>query len=135
MVFEFFTDPDNLLKVTPTDIPVEILNKSDPVITLGTLVELKMKLYGFVPVKWQTEITEWSPPDYFIDQQPKGPYRFWEHTHRFVEKNGGTLIIDHLRYAVPGYFLEPLIYRLFVKNSLDHIFDYRQQHYPEIFEE
>ncbi|MHA2504040.1 MAG: SRPBCC family protein [Candidatus Kariarchaeaceae archaeon] len=129
-VFDFFANPDNLLKVTPDTIPVTVLNKEPIVMQEGTVVYLKMRLFGFMPVKWETRIDEWSPPDYFTDTQPKGPYRYWKHTHSFVPKDGGTLIVDHVEYAVPGFFLEPLVHALAVKRNLDHLFDYRQQQYP-----
>ena len=129
-VFEFFANPDNLLKVTPDTIPVSILNTEPIVMSEGTTVDLKMKLFGFLPVKWQTRIDVWSPPNEFVDTQPKGPYRYWKHTHSFIPKDGGTLIVDHVEYAVPGFFLEPLIHELAVKRNLIHLFDYRQEQYP-----
>lgn len=131
VVFNFFTSPDNLLKVTPDNISVTILNEEEIIMEEGTEIDLKMKLFGFVPMKWQTKIDEWQPPDYFVDIQPKGPYRYWKHTHRFEEKDGGTLIIDHIEYTVPGFFLEPIIHALKVKPNLDHLFDYRQEKYQE----
>jgi len=129
-VFAFFADPDNLLKVTPDTIPVTILNEDPIIMQEGTTVDLKMKLFRFVPVTWQTKIIDWSPPDSFTDTQPKGPYRHWKHTHSFIPQNGGTLIVDHVEYAVPGFFLEPLVHALAVNPNLQHLFDYRQEQYP-----
>ena len=133
-VFAFFSQTDNLLKVTPPSIPVTI-KQQNITIELGTVVDLKMRLFGFLPVRWQTKIIIWEPPHRFVDSQPRGPYRFWEHSHQFEARDGGTMITDHLRYAVPGWIFEPLIHQLFVKRTLYQLFDYRQQQYVQLLTE
>ncbi len=132
-VFSFFANPNNLLLVTDPSIPVEILTDK-PIMKKNTVINLKMKLFGFLPVKWQTKISTWNPPQEFIDIQPKGPYKYWKHQHKFTSLENGTLVIDHLEFIVPGFFLEPIIYRLFVKNNLERLFDYRQKIYPKLLE-
>ncbi|MDA1189860.1 MAG: SRPBCC family protein, partial [Chloroflexi bacterium] len=75
-----------------------------------------------VPVRWRSEIAVWDPPHRFVDRQIKGPYRHWVHEHRFVSRDGGTLAIDHVEYAVPG---GALVNKLFVRRDLEKIFAYR----------
>ena len=54
-----------------------------------------------MPVRWLTEITEWDPPHRFVDQQIKGPYALWHHTHEFEpDGTGGTVMRDTVRYAI-----------------------------------
>ena len=89
----------------------------------GTLIDYRLRLHGF-PIRWRTEITLWEPPVRFADTQLRGPYRLWEHTHTFVEKDGGTLCRDEVRYAVPG---GALIERLFVRRDVEKIFAFRQE--------
>ena len=54
-----------------------------------------------LPVRWTTEIDIWEPPHRFVDFQVRGPYRIWEHTHTFEPVEGGTLMTDRIRYAIP----------------------------------
>jgi ligand-binding SRPBCC domain-containing protein len=36
-----------------------------------------------------------------VDEQLHGPYRIWEHTHRFRDGGRTTIIEDVVRYRVP----------------------------------
>jgi ligand-binding SRPBCC domain-containing protein len=130
--FTFFTNPDNLLKVTPDTFPTTILNKEPITMEKGTLIRLKMRLFKLFPVKWETKIEEWDPPHKFVDTQPSGPYRYWRHIHRFEAVGDNTRIIDSVQYAVPGWIIEPIVHSLIVRKSLINLFDYRQKKYKEL---
>ncbi len=54
----------------------------------GVLIDYSLKIHG-MPLQWKSEITVWDPPCCFVDEQRRGPYRFWLHEHRFVAKDGG----------------------------------------------
>ena len=51
----------------------------------------------------------------------------WIHEHRFEAVPGGTRVLDHVRYVVPGGPLAPLLHALFVKRDLRRIFTWRAQ--------
>ena len=72
-----------------------------------------------------TEIESWDPPIEFVDVQVRGPYRLWHHTHRFEPVDGGTLMRDVVRYALPFGLLGRLAHAWLVKADLEAIFDYR----------
>ena len=74
-------------------------------------------------------------PYKFIDQQIKGPYTLWHHTHTFEEKDGGTLIKDKLRYAIPFGLLGRLIHFIYIKYDINGIFQYRHKILNQIFKE
>ncbi len=98
-------------------------------IRAGTLIDYRLRLHG-IPIRWQSEISVWEPPLRFVDRQTRGPYRLWIHEHRFVEQEGGTLVIDHVNYRVPG---GSLINRLFIVPDLRKIFGFRMQKLQELF--
>ena len=125
-VFDFFSDAGNLERITPPKLGFSIITPRPLEIRQGTLIDYTLRIYGF-PVNWQTEISEWDPPNYFIDRQVSGPYGQWIHKHTFTElEDGRTLIEDEVRYRLP---LEPLgdILHFMVKSELDYIFDFRQK--------
>ena len=122
-VFAFFADARNLEAITPPWLKFEVLTPAPIAMRAGTLIDYRLRLHGF-PIRWRTEITLWEPPVRFADTQLRGPYRLWEHTHTFVEKDGGTLCRDEVRYAVPG---GALIERLFVRRDVEKIFAFRQE--------
>ena len=67
----------------------------------------------------------------FVDEQRRGPYKVWIHEHLFEERDGGTLIKDHVTYATAG---GRIIERWIVGPELRRIFAYRERRLKEIFE-
>jgi ligand-binding SRPBCC domain-containing protein len=128
-LFAFFSDAFQLETLTPPLLHFEVVTPPPIVIQSGTLIDYRLRLHG-IPVRWQSEIGEWEPPSRFVDRQTRGPYRLWRHEHRFVERDGGTLVIDHVDYRVPG---GRIVNRLFVVLDLRKIFRFRMQKLQELF--
>jgi ligand-binding SRPBCC domain-containing protein len=129
VVFDFFADARNLQTITPPWLHFVILTPTPIEMRPGALIDYKLRVHGF-PLRWQTEITEWNPPHHFVDQQLRGPYTLWHHTHRFFDQDGGTRCVDEVRYRPPG---GALINYLFVKRDVQKIFAYRQQQLQKHF--
>lgn len=121
--FGFFADAGNLQRLTPPWLDFAILTPRPIPMTAGSLIDYRIRVHG-VPLRWRTEISEWRPPHGFVDQQVKGPYRMWHHTHTFVAADGGTLVEDTVRYRPIG---GALMDRLFVRRDLVRIFMFRQR--------
>lgn len=128
-VFAFFADAANLDLLTPRRLRFEVLTPLPIVMRPGTRIEYRLRLHG-VPVQWQSEITVWEPPERFVDEQRRGPYRRWVHEHRFREADGETEVSDRVEYACPG---GALIHWLFVARDLRRIFRYRGTQLAEFF--
>jgi len=95
----------------------------------GTRIEYQLRIHG-LPVRWTTIIRAWEPPRRFVDEQARGPYRQWIHTHTFEERDGGTLCRDEVLYAHWG---GALAHRWLVAPDLEKIFAYRQAKLLELF--
>ncbi|MGC2108108.1 MAG: SRPBCC family protein [Candidatus Korobacteraceae bacterium] len=78
-------------------------------------------------MRWTSEITDWNPSHRFIDNQLRGPYALWHHEHSFVADNGGTRILDHVKYALPFGILGWLAHRLMTRRDVEAIFEYRRR--------
>lgn len=128
-VFPFFSNARNLQKITPPMLRFEVITEGEIDMRPGALIDYRISLRG-IPMKWRTEITEWDPPNGFADRQAKGPYRFWIHTHRFEEVDGGTRVLDHVDYGVPG---GALVNKLVAAPDVRRIFAYRQEALARIF--
>lgn len=131
-VFDFFSKAENLDALTPPNLKFKILTPLPIKMQAGTLIDYSIKLFG-VPFQWQTEIAQWKPQEEFIDQQIKGPYSKWIHTHSFEETHQGVIMKDKVEFASPGWILEPILHHLFIKNTLEQIFDYRNEQCRKIF--
>ena len=127
-VFSYFSDAHNLAEITPPWLKFVVLTPRPIEMQVGTLIDYRLKLRG-IPVKWQSEITEWNPPYEFVDEQRKGPYRTWIHTHTFTETDEGTIVGDQVEYAVLG---GQLVNNLFVRPDIEKIFEYRSQKLSEL---
>jgi len=131
-VFAFFADAANLEDLTPPWLHFKIRTQLPIVMKTGTLIDYTIR-WRLLPVAWQTEILEWTPPYRFVDQQIKGPYRLWHHAHTFEVNGGGTLMTDYVQYALPLGPLGTIARRLVVKRDLNAIFDYRFSRIAERF--
>lgn len=125
-VFPFFADAGNLQAITPQFLHFEYLTPLPVEMRPGTLIDYRIRLLG-LPMRWRTRIDEFDPPRRFVDVQLRGPYRMWHHTHEFREVEGGTLMIDLVRYQMPLGPLGRLVHLLLVRRLLDQIFDYRRR--------
>lgn len=130
-VFAFFADAANLDAITPPWLRFSI--KTPPPIPIaldvGVLIDYRLSLHG-VPISWRTRIAEWSPPARFVDEQVRGPYRLWRHTHTFEALDGGTVCRDRVEYAHAG---GAVVHTLLVRPDIERIFRYRQDRLAEMF--
>jgi hypothetical protein len=120
-VFAFFSDAANLDSITPPWLSFRTVTRQPIEMHAGTVIDYRLRVRGF-PVQWRSEITEWEPPYHFVDEQVRGPYRLWIHAHSFQPRNGGTLVCDDVRYAVP---FDWLLHKFVVRPDVERIFTYR----------
>jgi ligand-binding SRPBCC domain-containing protein len=125
-VAKYFSDERNLEELTPPWLNFNVLGKSTPEIGNKTLIYYKLRLHG-IPFKWTTEIIGWNPPEGFVDQQLRGPFAVWHHTHQFSELGGGTLVVDFVRYKPPVGILGALTGGWMVDRDVERIFGYRRE--------
>ena len=71
----------------------------------------------------------------FSDKQLKGPYKTWEHTHRFFQKEKGVLMKDEVKYVLPFGTIGKLVHSLIVRKKIERIFNYRKDILNKIFKE
>ncbi|MCA9295531.1 MAG: SRPBCC family protein [Phycisphaerales bacterium] len=122
-VFDFFADARNLERITPANLRFTIVSSHDLAMREGLLIEYRLRVHG-IPVRWQTEIAAWEPDVRFVDRQRRGPYRLWEHEHRFEDHAGGTLMYDEVDY---DFACSRIAHPLLVRHDLQRIFTYRYE--------
>ena len=130
-VFAFFADAQNLQVITPPWLSFEVLTPAPIAMHRGALIDYRIRVHG-LPIRWRTEITDWHPPHRFVDQQLRGPYTLWHHTHTFEERDGGTLCRDLVNYRPRGGAWAD---RLFVRRDLTRIFTFRTEKLADLFRE
>ena len=130
--WEFFSDPRNLPLITPPDLGFHITSSVPERMYAGMVVSYTVTPFGGLKVGWTTEITHVREPEFFVDEQRFGPYRFWHHQHLFRTVPGGTHMTDLVHYLLP---LPPFgqLAAGFVRGRLERIFAFRQQELERMF--
>ena len=133
-LWDFFSKPSNLNKLTPEDVQFKIISGKSDDFYEGKIISYKIKPFKLVTLNWITEISQVKEGSYFIDNQISGPYKMWHHEHHFKSNNDGTTeIIDKVKYKVPFDILGRLIHKIFIKRKLFNIFNFRQKKINELF--
>jgi ligand-binding SRPBCC domain-containing protein len=118
------SDAFRLEELTPAFLSFRVVTPRPIVIQRGTRIDYRLRVHG-LPLRWRSHITVYEPPERFVDEQERGPYRFWHHEHLLVaEGPDHTRCIDQVDYDVP---LRAITHGLCVRPDLIRIFTYRHQ--------
>ncbi len=132
--WNFFSNPNNLSKITPKDMGFTVLSQPDSdKIYEGMLIDYTVSPILRIPLSWQTRITQVDWNKSFTDFQQKGPYKYWNHFHEFIPNNKGVLMRDTVDYELPLGILGTLAHRVMVKKKLENIFNYRYTVLEKLF--
>jgi ligand-binding SRPBCC domain-containing protein len=130
-VFAFFAEAHNLERITPPWLRFELLADGPIQMGAGTVIDYRLHVHR-LPIRWTSQIEEWSPQSGFVDRQLRGPYRRWHHRHSFTAVGSGTAVVDQVDYALPLGRLGDLAHPLFVRRDLERIFAHRQRAVEEL---
>ena len=134
--WNFFSSARNLAIITPPELDFNVLTQlDDKDIYQGMLIDYTVRPLFGIPLHWQTEIWKIKKPEMFTDKQLKGPYKTWEHTHRFFQKEEGVLMKDEVKYVLPFGIIGRMIHSLMVRKKIERIFNYRKDILNKIFKE
>ena len=129
-VFAFFRDPANLVRVSPPELYLELL-EGPPQLEMGCRLVLRVSRLG-IPQKIVSEITALEPNVSFTDTQREGPFGKWIHNHHFESAGEGTQVRDVIEYEAPGGLLGFFLTAQMIERDLTSAFDYRQRRLLEL---
>lgn len=109
-VFAWHARPGAFERLNPPWRPVQIIRSPNSTatnsITAGSEVTIRLPLALGISIPWHLTHTAYEPPRMFRDEQLRGPFRSWRHTHSFLpELNNKTTLIDEIEYQLPKILL------------------------------
>lgn len=130
-VFEFFSRPENLARITPNWLHFQIVGGGQLEMRQGLQIQYRIRPIG-LPQRWVSSITVYDPPHRFVDEQVQGPYSYWRHLHEFEPASAGrgaprTRVHDRVEYRLPFGPLGLLAHAVLVRRQLEAIFDHRER--------
>jgi ligand-binding SRPBCC domain-containing protein len=132
--WDFYCDHANLQALTPPQMNFRVISEHQAKrLYPGQIIEYRVSPVLGISLYWMTEITQITAPTYFVDEQRKGPYSFWQHQHHFKAIEGGVEMTDIVHYRNPLWLLGELANALFIKRKLRSIFEYRFYKVEELF--
>ena len=123
----FLQNPANLDRITPPDLKFRIVTDVPDVMYNGLIIEYRITIPLIGTHAWVTEIKHIREGLSFVDEQRLGPYRFWYHYHEIRRQADGVLLIDRVQYQPPMGILGRILHRLYIRKTLERIFDYRKE--------
>ena len=133
--WQFFSDPRNLQRITLPDMKFAVRSPLTDHIYAGQIIQYRVRPLFGIPVKWATLISHVTEKSSFVDEQIKGPFKFWHHQHFFTETNDGVRMVDVVHYELPLGFIGEFVHRFIVRERLKKIFDHRREVITRIFGE
>ena len=125
--WDFLQNPANLDRITPSDLRFRIVTEVPAIMHEGLIVEYRITIPLFGAHTWVTEIKHIHPGHSFVDEQRLGPYRFWYHYHEIRQEGDAVLLVDRVCYQPPMGPLGQILHRLYIRRTLERIFDYRRK--------
>jgi ligand-binding SRPBCC domain-containing protein len=128
-VWEFHNSVETLFKLTPPEKHARLEGTPEPM-RPGVIYHIRVRQFGILPIRMQSKIVEYTPPNGFVDVQVtgKGPFKSWTHRHRFIAVSAGrTRLIDHVAYELPFGPLGALADGLLVRRDIQRMFAYRHR--------
>jgi uncharacterized protein (TIGR01777 family) len=109
-LFAWHERPGAFERLTPAWEPVRVLEQrpgaggsgiGDGARVVLDVPLLPLPLAGALTTRWVIEHRDYIAGRQFRDVQLSGPFRRWEHTHRFEPDGDGSVLEDAIEYALP----------------------------------
>lgn len=114
VIFDLARSIDIHAKSTAQTKERPIGGRTSGLIELGETVTWEAIHFG-IKQKLTAKITEMDRPYYFVDEQVRGAFKNFKHSHEFVPAEGGTRMIDLFVYTSPMGVLGKLADKWFLE--------------------
>jgi ligand-binding SRPBCC domain-containing protein len=129
-VYRWHAEPGALERLTPPGERLRVVSRT------GGIEDGARVAFRFGPLRllWVAEHRDTIPGRQFRDVQVRGPFRHWEHVHRFLADGpDACFLLDEVFYELPFGRLGERIAGNFVRRKLERLFAWRHRVTREAF--
>ena len=119
-LFAFHELPDAVDRLMPPWERARVFERA-PDLHPGRRAVASIRLFFGVSMRIESVHTVYEPPFRFEDEQLRGPFRRWHHTHIIEPHPDGAVLIDDVDFEPPFALISGWI----VKRRLRRLFEYR----------
>jgi ligand-binding SRPBCC domain-containing protein len=123
-VYQFLIRPANAIRVTPPHLKPRLLEGPE-VLQVGSRLKFQIRRYG-IPQTIESEVVELLPDRRMRDDQVRGPFRLWQHTHELEPTPTGTRMTDRIVFEPPGGCLRLIVSAGMIRRELLATFRHRE---------
>ena len=125
VMFQFHSDPNNLMKVMPPTLTLVSL-KTDGPAKEDRLIELYCRDWWLLPLRLTCRWNTVQSPHLLVDEMVKGPFSLFVHEHRFEPvENDGCVMHDTITYQLGRSWWGKIISETGVRFYLMLLFAFR----------
>ena len=124
-VFAWHMRPNALERLTPPWENARVLDRQGGIEDGGTVTVGVRR--GPTEIALKVQHTAYEEGRLFRDEQIKGPFSKWVHTHRFEDAGGGCEVIDEIEWELPGGTAVEFLGGRSVESELERLFAWRHQ--------
>lgn len=129
-VYRWHAEPGALERLTPPGERIRIVSRTGG-IKDGARVTFRIGPLGLL---WVAEHRDTIPDRQFRDVQIRGPFRRWEHVHRFLADGpDACFLVDEVVYEFPFGQLGERVAGKYVRRKLERLFAWRHRVTVETF--
>ncbi len=126
ILFRWHAEPGALERLSPPWEPVEVIERA-PGVRNGDRGALRVRM-GPLRLRWVFEHRNYIEGRQFQDVQISGPFKHWEHTHRFTPDGPDACWLeDEIEYEFRLGALGRLFAGRMVRKKLERLFEYRHR--------
>ena len=132
--YEFLLRPQNIVLISPPELGLAF-TRAPEILDLGSEFEFKVQAYGQV-ISMVHKITELVPLRQITENQVKGFFGQWIHSHLFETNDQGQVVVgDHIDFKPPGGMLGLLVNANKIIDQLDEGYHFRHKQLQKLLEE
>ncbi|MFM2163832.1 MAG: hypothetical protein RL325_269 [Planctomycetota bacterium] len=118
--------PGAIHRLVPPWESIEVLREAAPLVD-GARAELVIRKWP-LSLRMVAVHREVDPPRGFVDEQERGPFGSWRHSHRFEPENGGgSRLVDSIRFDPPFGAAGALLPKSLMLGELRRQFEFRHR--------